>query len=84
MGDVNLSWKDYFEMWFRAAGHPRDLEVRRGHPIMPDYTLSYISYGISDYEPPAEETALLGYSRGVVLDRFDECYRYYSSLSTKA
>jgi nucleoside-diphosphate-sugar epimerase len=84
VGDVNLSWKDFFELWFRAAGRPRDLEVRRGHPIMPDFALSYISYGMPDYEPPAEETALLGYDRGGVVPQVDACYRYYSGIARAA
>ncbi len=81
VGDVNLAWKDFFELWFKAAGRPRNLEVRRGHPLMPDFALSYISFGMTDYEPPEEETALLGYGRGMVLDQFDEIYRYYSRLT---
>jgi nucleoside-diphosphate-sugar epimerase len=81
VGDVNLSWKDYFELWFKAAGRPRNLDVRRGHPIMPDFALSYISYGMPDYVPPAEETALLGYERGVVIAQTDADYRYYSSIA---
>jgi nucleoside-diphosphate-sugar epimerase len=81
VGDVNLSWKDYFELWFKAAGRPRDLAVRRGHPLMPDFALSYISYGMPDYEPPAAETALLGYDRGGVLRNIEADYRYYSSIA---
>jgi nucleoside-diphosphate-sugar epimerase len=80
IGDANLSWKDYFELWFKAAGRPRDLEVHRGHPIIPDFTLSYLDFGSTDYEPPAEETALLGYRRGVLVPHVEECFRYYSSL----
>ena len=80
IGDVNLTWKDYFELWFRAAGRPRDLEVRRGHPLVPDFALSYLSFGKTDYEPPEEETALLGYRRGVLLQEVEACCRYYGSL----
>lgn len=80
VGDVNMSWKDYFELWFRAAGRPRDLELRTGHPIVPDFALSYLSFGATDYEPPAEETALLGYERGVLPAEVEACYRYYGNL----
>lgn len=82
IGDVNLSWKDYFELWFKAAGRPRDLDVRTGHPIIPDFALSYLSFGASRYEPPAEETAVLGYQRGVLLREIDACMGYYGSLPT--
>lgn len=81
VGDVNLSWKHFFERWFAAAGRPRDLEVRLGHPIIPDFTLSYLDFGETDYEPPAKDTALLGYQRGVLLPHIDECIAYYSALS---
>lgn len=80
IGDANLSWKDYFEQWFRAAGRPRDLAVRRGHPIIPDFTLSYLDFGATDYEPPPEETALLGYERGVLAAHVAECFAYYAGL----
>lgn len=80
IGDVNLSWKDYFELWFEAAGRPRNLEVHTGHPIIPDFALSYLGFGASRYEPPAEETALLGYRRGALLQEIEACVRHYSSL----
>jgi len=80
IGDMNLSWKDYFELWFKAAGRPRELEVRTGHPIIPDFALSYLSFGATDYVPPAAETALLGYERGVLPAEIDACYRYYGRL----
>jgi nucleoside-diphosphate-sugar epimerase len=81
VGDVNLSWKEFFELWFKAAGRPRDLEVRAGHPIIPDFILSYLGFGrATDYEPPAEETALLGYQRGVLRREVEDCVRYYGSL----
>jgi len=78
VGDANLSWKAYFELWFEAAERPGNLEVRRGHPIIPDFALSYLGYGATDYEPPEEETKLLGYQRGVLVSHVEECYRYYS------
>ncbi|MCB2074586.1 MAG: NAD-dependent epimerase/dehydratase family protein [Novosphingobium sp.] len=80
VGDVNLSWKQFFETWFKAAGRPRDLEVRTGHPIIPDFALTYLSFGSTDYEPPAEETAQLGYQRGVLPQEVEDCVKYYSTL----
>ena len=80
VGDVNMSWKDFFELWFRAAGRPRDLEVRTGHPIIPDFALSYLDYGSTDYEPPTEETALLGYERGLVPAEIEACVNYYRDI----
>ncbi|MDG2003031.1 MAG: NAD-dependent epimerase/dehydratase family protein [Novosphingobium sp.] len=77
VGDENLSWKDYFELWFAAAGRPKDLDVHLGHPIIPDYTLSYLDFGSTNYIPPAEETAQLGYDRGVLKQEVEACVRYY-------
>jgi len=81
VGDVNLSWKEFFELWFKAAGRPRDLEVRAGHPIVPDFALSYLDFGRTDYEPPENETALLGYKRGVLRSTVEESFQYYAEAS---
>ena len=80
IGDANLTWKEFFELWFEAAGRPRDLEVRNGHPIIPDFALSYLDFGMTDYEPPEEETTLLGYQRGVLRPAIEESCRYYGPL----
>jgi len=69
------------ELWFTAAGRPRELEVRDDeHPLIPGWVLDYVDRGYPRYDPPAEETALLGYEQGVLIPMVDECYRYYSSL----
>ena len=81
IGDVNLTWKEYFELWFKAAGRPRSLEVHTGHPIIPDFALSYLGVGkTTDYEPPASETARLGYRRSTLIPMIEEAYRYYAGL----
>jgi len=79
IGDENLSWKAFFELWFAAAGRPRDLPVARGNVLVPDFALSYLDFGSSDYVPPEEETALLGYERGVLKQTVADSFRYYSS-----
>jgi nucleoside-diphosphate-sugar epimerase len=81
VGDVNLTWQDFYGLWFEAAGNPRVLEVRDAeHPILSREIISYIAGGTPDYEPPAAETALLGYERSVLFDEVRACYEYYSSL----
>lgn len=80
IGDENLSWKEFFELWFEAAGRPRDLTIQRGHPIVPDFALSYLDFGSTDYEPPAAETALLGYERGTLRQTVRDSFAYYASL----
>ncbi len=79
IGDENLSWKEFFELWFAEAGRPIDLPVHLGHPIIPDYTLSYLDFGSSDYEPPAEETALLGYERGTLRQTVKDTFAYFAA-----
>jgi len=67
VGDENLTWKEYMEEFFRAVGNETDLETRdEEHPLFPDRIL-YAGRGATvSYEPDAEETALLGYSRNNV------------------
>jgi nucleoside-diphosphate-sugar epimerase len=80
IGDENMSWKEFFELWFAAAGRPRDLPVARGNVLVPDFALSYLDFGSSHYTPSAEETDLLGYDRGVVRQTVKDSFAYYSSL----
>jgi dihydroflavonol-4-reductase len=81
IGDINLSWKEFFESWFKAAGRPRQLEVREDeHPIIPREVIMYLGGGMTNYEPPSEETALLGYRRGVLQPMIAESFRYYGGL----
>lgn len=64
VGDMNLSFRDFFQMIFDAAGSARQLEERDApHPILPD---AFIVPGRGvrlSYEPDPAETALLGYDR---------------------
>jgi nucleoside-diphosphate-sugar epimerase len=80
VGDANLTWKQFVELWFEAAGRPVDLAVKDDHPIVPSEIIAYVGGGNPSYEPPAEETALLGYQRGVLLPHIADCVRYYGGL----
>ncbi len=80
IGDENMSWKEFFELWFAEAGRPRDLPVARGNMLVPDYALDYLDFGSTDYVPPAEETALLGYDRGVLRQTVKDSFAYYSAI----
>lgn len=81
VGDVNMTWQEFYGLWFEAAGNPRKLEVRDDdHPILAREIISYIGGGTPDYEPNPAETELLGYDRGVLLDEVRACYDYYSNL----
>lgn len=82
LGDVNMSWKEFFEAWFNAAGRPRNLEVRPGeHPLIPTEVLNYLDGIVPNYDPSAEETRLLGYQRGVLRPMIEESFQYYSKQS---
>lgn len=65
VGDENLSYRDFFQLIFDAAGSGRTLESRdASHPMLPD---PYIVHGRGvtlAYQPDAGERALLGYRTG--------------------
>lgn len=61
VGDENLSWKQYLEMFCEAAGNPVDLPVSRDeHPLLPDVILFAGRNAVVHYEPDVDN---LGYSR---------------------
>ena len=73
VGDENLSWKDYLEAWFAAAGNPQELVVTDDeHPLFPNIILFAGAGATVSYQPPADELALLGYDRGGIADMIKE------------
>ena len=61
VGDENLSWKTYLEMYFEAVGNPVNLQVsNEEHPLLPDVILYAGRNAVISYEPDNGE---LGYSR---------------------
>lgn len=75
VGDENLSWKDYLELYFNAVGNPVDLEVSTAeHTLFPDIILYAGRNAVISYEPENEE---LGYSRNNVRATVDELVRAY-------
>jgi nucleoside-diphosphate-sugar epimerase len=67
VGDENYTWKAYLELWFRAAGNPREIAVSDDdHPLFPNAIMFAGPGALVSYEPPAAEVELLGYSRGRV------------------
>lgn len=64
VGDENLSWKQYLEMFCEAVGQPRDLPVSTDeHPLFPDSILYAGRNAVVAYEPDNGE---LGYSRNQI------------------
>ncbi|MBU6266258.1 MAG: NAD-dependent epimerase/dehydratase family protein [Sphingomonadales bacterium] len=80
IGDENMSWKAFFELWYAEAGRPIDLPVARGNALVPDYALEYLDFGSSDYHQPDDEVALLGYQRGTLRQTVKDAFAYYAGL----
>lgn len=75
VGDENLSWKSYLEMYFEAAGNPVELKVSTAeHPLFPDIILYAGRNAVISYEPDNGE---LGYSRHRIRDTVTDVVRAY-------
>jgi len=75
VGDENLSWKAYLEMYFEAVGNPVALDVSTDeHPLLPDVILYAGRNAVISYEPDNGE---LGYSRNNVRATVAELVRAY-------
>ncbi len=70
VGDENLSWKQYLELFCEAAGNPADLPVSRDeHPLLPDMILYAGRNAVVHYDP---DVADLGYSRANVREAVEQ------------
>lgn len=70
VGDENLSWKAYLELFFTAAGNPTDLPVSEAeHPLFPDVIMYAGRNATVCYEP---ENGELGYGRGRIRAAVEE------------
>jgi dihydroflavonol-4-reductase len=75
VGDQNLSWKDYLEMYFDCVGKPTQLEVStEEHPLFPDVMLYAGRNAVISYEPDNGE---LGYTRKQVRTTIEELVGAY-------
>lgn len=75
VGDENLSWKAYLELYFAAAGNPVELEVSmEEHPLFPDVILYAGRNAVIHYEPDNGE---LGYSRNTIEHAVSDVVRAY-------
>tara|TARA_R110002073_G_scaffold21652_1_gene76166 strand:- start:2811 stop:3701 length:891 start_codon:yes stop_codon:yes gene_type:complete len=75
VGDENLSWKEYLERFFAAAGNPRDLPVSaEEHPLFPDIIMYAGRNATISYEP---ENGELGYSRHQITATIAEVVEAY-------
>lgn len=75
VGDENLSWKVYLEMYFDAVGNTLDLPVStEEHPLFPDMILYAGRNAVIQYEPDNGE---LGYSRNKVRGTIEQLVAAY-------
>lgn len=75
VGDENLSWKAYLEMYFEAVGNPVELAVSMDeHPLFPDFILYAGRNAVISYEP---ENGELGYSRNRIKATIGDVVRAY-------
>ena len=64
VGDENLSFADYFKLFFRAAGNDVDVpSLDQEHPMLPDAAIFTGRGNMVRYEPDAQTMADLGYRR---------------------
>jgi len=62
IGDENLTFQDYFGLFFKAAGDPVSLEVRdQEHPFLPDSAILAGRGSTIFYQPDATERVELNY-----------------------
>ncbi|WP_024793678.1 NAD-dependent epimerase/dehydratase family protein [Tomitella biformata] len=67
IGDANLTFREYFQAIFDAAGSKIQLAERdEEHPFLPDAFIVQGRGNAISYETDAEETAALGYTQGDV------------------
>jgi nucleoside-diphosphate-sugar epimerase len=85
VGDENLSFADYFGLFFDAAGRPGKLESRdEAHPLLPDIAIPQGRGNWIRYEPDPTETELLGYVRGDVANAVAEVVAQYGGADAAA
>ena len=78
VGDENLSFRDYFQLFFDAVGNPHQVEARDvDHPLLPVVFIVPGRNSVLAYEPDAGETALLGYRRHDVRRAVEEIVALY-------
>lgn len=64
VGDQNLSYRQFFQMIVDAAGGKRVITERdEQHPLLPDGAIIQGRGNTLAYEPDADQTRLLGYTR---------------------
>ncbi len=75
VGDENLSWKAYLELFCEAAGNPQDLPVSEDeHPMFPDVIMYAGRNATVSYEP---DNGPLGYSRNRIKETVEDVVKAF-------
>ena len=78
MGDENMTWKHYLELWFAAAGNPQELAVKEDeHSMLPSAIMFAGAGATIHYETEASEQ--LGYPRQQIGDLINQVVDSYST-----
>lgn len=73
VGDENLSFAEYFQLFFDAAGNSEKVEERdEEHPMLPDIAIPQGRGNWVRVDPDPAEVALLGYRRDDVRSAVDD------------
>ncbi len=78
LGDENLTFAQYFEGFFRAAGNAQPVPViDEPHPLLPDIAIYTGRGNVVAYEPDSADVAHLGYRRRDVQRAIHEIVEQY-------
>lgn len=78
VGDQDLSFADYFQLFFKAAGNNAVLEERdEEHPLLPDIAIPQGRGNWVRVAPDAAEVSLLGYQRNDVAAAISDLVRQF-------
>lgn len=73
VGDENLTFAKYMELFFHAAGNPAVVDATgQEHPLLPDAAIMTGKGSIVSYEPDSADLKLLGYRRNDVQRAVEE------------
>lgn len=73
IGDENLSFAEYFALFFRAVGNDAEVpSLDQEHPLLPDGAIYTGRGNFVRYEPDPKETAALGYRRNDIRRAVEE------------
>ena len=78
VGDEDLSFTEYFQLFFDAAGNATRLEERdEEHPLLPDIAIPQGRGNWVRVAPDPAEVVLLGYRRGDVASAVADLVRQF-------